>query len=77
MITAEEARIASVMHRMSKIEDNIYVACRQGALHTTVNLVITHKERVKLNNLGYLIAYHQDSKSTTILWNPSPELGEK
>ena len=76
MITAEEARIASVMHRMSKIEDNIYVACRQGALHTTVNLVITHKERVKLNNLGFLIAY-EDSESTTILWTAAEILGEK
>jgi len=76
MITAEEARIASVMHRMTKIEDEIYVACRQGALQTTVKLVITHKERVKLNNLGFLIAY-EDSESTTILWTAAEILGEK
>jgi len=76
MITAEEARIASVMHRMNKIEDEIYVACRQGALQTTIKLVITHKERVKLNNLGFLIAY-EDSESTTILWTAAEILGEK
>ena len=76
MITAKEARIASVMHRMTKIEDEIYVACRQGALQTTVKLVITHKERVKLNNLGFLIAY-EDSESTTILWTAAEILGEK
>jgi hypothetical protein len=66
MITATEARTSSVMHRMSRIEDCIYVACRNGSLSTNVNLLLTHKERVKLNGLGYLITPLEDR--TEVSW---------
>ena len=73
-ITAEEARTSSKLHRVSIIDKAIFEGCSNGNTVTTVELKLTHKERNRLNGLGFTVTPNQARRETTLIdWEDSKD----